>query len=204
MGDLIPFRDRGKRRASRWTSPDAYRRSTAEPTVLPRGRRGARWFPIVLVALPLAMGSAVFFAPKLGDGIAADAAVPVSGSKRQVVDRESAHFPICDSGKRITCVVDGDTIWYQGTKIRLADIDTPEVSNPGCAHEARMGQRATRKLQALLNQGNFTVARNPEERDKDNYGRALRLLTRDGQSLGSELIEAGLATRWGGPRVEWC
>jgi endonuclease YncB( thermonuclease family) len=200
MGDLIPFRDRGKRRASRWTRADAYRRSTAEPTVLPRGRRGARWFPIVLVALPLAAGSAVFLAPKLGDGIAADAAVPV----RQVVDRESAHFPICGSGKRITCVVDGDTIWYRGLKIRLADIDTPEVSNPGCTNEARMGHRATRKLQALLNQGNFTVAPNPDGRESDKYGRALRVLTRNGQSLGSELVDAGLATRWGGPRVEWC
>ncbi len=31
---------------------------------------------------------------------------------------------------RRTCVVDGDTIWLEGVKIRIADIDTPEISQP--------------------------------------------------------------------------
>lgn len=66
-------------------------------------------------------------------------------------DREQATFPICGSAKRITCVVDGDTIWYRGTKIRIADIDTPEVSDPGCAREAQMGGKATYRMQYLLN-----------------------------------------------------
>jgi endonuclease YncB( thermonuclease family) len=33
-------------------------------------------------------------------------------------------------------VVDGDTFWYQGTKIRIADINAPEVSHPGCPQKA--------------------------------------------------------------------
>ena len=44
---------------------------------------------------------------------------------------------------RITCVVDGDTFWLDGTKYRIADINTPEVSSPQCAREAEMGRRAT-------------------------------------------------------------
>lgn len=40
----------------------------------------------------------------------------------------SAQFDLC-AGERLTCVVDGDTFWLEGRKIRVADIDTPEVSH---------------------------------------------------------------------------
>ena len=34
-------------------------------------------------------------------------------------DRESARFEACGLGQRINCVVDGDTFWYAGEKIRV-------------------------------------------------------------------------------------
>lgn len=37
----------------------------------------------------------------------------------------AAALPICETGKRITCVVDGDTVWVDGTKYRFEEIDTP-------------------------------------------------------------------------------
>nr|MDX8317344.1 thermonuclease family protein [Agrobacterium rosae] len=37
----------------------------------------------------------------------------------------SETFSMCNGGHRITCVVDGDTFWFRGEKIRIADIDTP-------------------------------------------------------------------------------
>ncbi|WP_284124197.1 thermonuclease family protein [Parerythrobacter aestuarii] len=165
------------------------------------GPGSPRWFPVLLVALPLAAFSAVLFAPAVGDGPDAVEAAPLFTAP---VDSESARFPICGDGARVTCVVDGDTIWYQGTKIRIADIDTPEVSSPGCPREAQLGARATRRLQALLNAGAFTLAPNPEGRDTDPYGRSLKLVTRDGRSLGDTLVREGLAERWGGPRIAWC
>lgn len=105
---------------------------------------------------------------------------------------------------RVTCVVDGDTIWYRGTKIRIADLDTPEVSKPGCANEAAMGRKATARMQALLNAGPFSLEPNPEGRSEDRYGRSLKLVTRNGASLGDVLVREGLAERWGGPRRAWC
>ena len=163
--------------------------------------RAVPWFPVALVALPAAAFTAVLLAPAIGDGPdAAVAAVPFSGP----ADRESAHFPLCGSGQRITCVVDGDTIWYRGTKIRIADIDTPETDRPGCAREAQLGGQATLRMQALLNAGDFTLAPNPDGRDTDRYGRALRVVTRGGASLGDTLVGEGLAERWGGPRIAWC
>ena len=47
-------------------------------------------------------------------------------------------------------MVDGDTIWLQGTKIRIADIDTPETHQPRCASEKALGDKATQRLQQLL------------------------------------------------------
>ncbi|WP_231420843.1 thermonuclease family protein [Sphingomonas sp. Leaf205] len=128
----------------------------------------------------------------------AAAASALSGGKAV-----SARFTICGHAKRIDCMVDGDTFWMAGTKIRIADIDTPETHPPRCAREARLGQAATVKMQALLNAGPFTLA--PIKRDVDRYGRKLRLVERDGVSLGAVLVRHGLARRYGGgKRSPWC
>lgn len=50
----------------------------------------------------------------------------------------SAQFSICGSVRR-TCVVDGDTFWLDGVKIRIADIDTPEIGQPQCDREYQLG-----------------------------------------------------------------
>jgi micrococcal nuclease len=103
---------------------------------------------------------------------------------------------------RFTCVVDGDTFWLDGTKYRIADINTPEVSSPQCAREADLGRRATERLAALLSAGPFTLS--STDRDEDQYGRKLRIVSRNGQSLGQALVAEGLAHEWQGYREGWC
>jgi endonuclease YncB( thermonuclease family) len=117
-------------------------------------------------------------------------------------DPESARFERCAGPGRVTCVVDGDTIWYRGAKIRLADINAPEVSRPACDAEAALGERATRRLTGLLNAGGFSLER--QGRDTDRYGRLLRIVTRRGASLGATLEAEGLAEHWQGRRGNWC
>lgn len=125
-------------------------------------------------------------------------------SDRLSPDREdSTRFGLCHIGGGANCVVDGDTIWMNGVKIRIADIDTPETHPPRCAAEAELGDRATRRLQNLLNAGPVTLE--PIERDEDRYGRKLRRVVRGGTSLGDILIAEGLARPYsGGPRSGWC
>ena len=41
-------------------------------------------------------------------------------------------------------------------------------------------------------------------RDRDRYGRLLRVVTRRGRSLGQELVTEGLAEGWKGRRSSWC
>lgn len=117
--------------------------------------------------------------------------------------RAETRFGFCHIGGGINCVVDGDTIWMEGVKIRIADIDAPETHPPRCAAEAELGDRATRRLQQLLNAGPVTLE--PIARDEDRYGRKLRLIMRNGASLGEALVSEGLARPYhGGPRQGWC
>jgi endonuclease YncB( thermonuclease family) len=133
--------------------------------------------------------------------LAAFAAAP-----HPAADREAARFALCSGAHRVTCVVDGDTFWYRGAKVRLADINAPEVSEPGCASEADLGRRATGRLLGWLNAGPFTLAPNGDGtgRDRDRYGRLLRTVTRGGASAGDALVGEGLAERWTGHRRNWC
>jgi endonuclease YncB( thermonuclease family) len=118
------------------------------------------------------------------------------------VNMVSETFSHCGLVRR-TCVVDGDTFWLHGQKIRMADIDTPEVSQPQCAAEKALGGRATDRLVALLSQGPFEMT-SIGDRDEDRYGRKLRVIVRGGRSLGDQLVAEGLARTWTGKREPWC
>lgn len=144
---------------------------------------------------------AVFMLPADADGQARTKLAALT-SEAQAPERARS-FSKCHTGGGINCVVDGDTFWIDGEKIRIADIDTPETHPPRCAEEARLGNAATDRLQALLNQGGFELK--SIDRDTDRYGRKLRIVERNGQSLGDVLVSEGLARPYGGgPRAGWC
>ena len=98
-------------------------------------------------------------------------------------------------------VIDGDTFDYGGERIRIADIDTPEV-RARCPEEARLAAAARHRLRSLLAQGPFALIRSG--RDEDRYGRKLRVVVRHGRSLGDTLVSEGLARTWSGRREPWC
>ena len=133
-----------------------------------------------------------------------DFATPSSPAPTHASTRGRAvHFARCGGGARAACVVDGDTIWFDGAKIRMADYNTPEVSEPGCARERALGERATARLVQLLNSG-AVAAHSAGGRDRDRYGRLLRVVTVDGASVGDTLVAEGLAHPWEGRRRDWC
>lgn len=115
----------------------------------------------------------------------------------------AALLTICAPGPRDNCVVDGDTIWLGGEKIRLADIDAPEISDPKCASERALGERAKFRLLELVNSGPVTLAPSGN-RDRDRYGRLLRVVLVNGRSAGAQLVREGLAREWDGARHPWC
>lgn len=150
----------------------------------------ANWAFALLIAAPVA-----------GVGVAWISHTNTTQSS-SLAEQYQVDFGRCHGPVRINCVVDGDTFWLEGTKYRIADINAPEVSRPGCSAEAALGERATSRLVDLLNSGSFSLQN--IDRDEDRYGRKLRIVTRAGRSLGDALVTDGLAERWSGRRRNWC
>ena len=157
----------------------------------PRGRGNFRRF------VPLWAGAAL-----VGAAYGAGWPDPVEILAATPSKPHRASFGLCHTGGGTNCVVDGDTIWLGGEKIRIADIDTPETHPPRCAQEARLGEAATRRLRQLLNGGEISVR--SIDRDEDRYGRKLRIVLVNGRSVGDTLVDEGLARRFGGGRRPWC
>ena len=127
----------------------------------------------------------------------------LAGEPEQV----SETFSRCGFGRAHACVIDGDTFKLGNRKVRIIGIDAPEVHGQ-CAEEVRIAERATVRLQELLNQGPFEMAGRVDDM-KDRYGRDLRTVSRkrpDGsmQSIASEMRESGLAHRYTGFKTKWC
>lgn len=114
----------------------------------------------------------------------------------------TASFHLCHVGGGTNCVVDGDTIWLEGQNIRIADIDAPETHEYDCPEEKALGDRATLRLQELVNSG--PVSLSSIDRDQDVYGRKLRLVYVNGQSVGDTLVGEGLARYYRGGKRPWC
>jgi len=112
------------------------------------------------------------------------------------------HFSYCKWGGGTNCVVDGDTFYVNGDKVRIAGIDAPETHDYGCASELQLGEQAASQLQALLNSGAVTMT--SIDRDRDAYGRLLRNVSVNGQDVGDALISAGVARAYAGGRRPWC
>ncbi|MBL4858400.1 MAG: thermonuclease family protein [Erythrobacter sp.] len=105
---------------------------------------------------------------------------------------------LCAPGPREHCVVDGDTFWHEGEKIRISDIDTPEL-NSQCAYERNLAVKARNRLLTIL-QAPYRINRHGEDR----YGRTLAVVTINGRSVGDMLVSEGLALTWTGRREPWC
>lgn len=123
------------------------------------------------------------------------------GSAGQAAETR-ASFGYCHAGGGTNCVVDGDTFYLNGEKVRIAGIDAPETHPPHCDYEMRLGDEATQKLHDLLNSGAVTMS--SSDRDRDIYGRLLRNVSVDGDDVGETLISAGLAREYGSGRRPWC
>ena len=93
----------------------------------------------------------------------------------------------------VAYVVDGDTIDLRGgTRVRLVQIDAPEVREGEC-----YSRQATRVLRALLPAGSTVALLADARLDRvDRYGRLLRYVYRHGRDLNLTLVARGAATVW--------
>ena len=107
-------------------------------------------------------------------------------------------------------VTDGDTfvirakIWLGqeiAVRVRLSDVDTPELHRPKCDAESALAIRAKTFV------ANRTLDRNVLLRDirHGKYaGRVVAKITTPEGDLGEALIKAGLARQYKNKRITWC
>lgn len=118
-------------------------------------------------------------------------------------EQVTATFTPCGPGRGVACVIDGDTFKLGDRKIRIIGIDAPELTEPRCPEEAALARRSGDRLLALLNQGSFEMIAHRLQRE-DRHGRDLMVLERNGASIGSQLIDEGLAQSYFGAKRSWC
>ncbi len=98
---------------------------------------------------------------------------------------------------------DGDTLRCGRERVRLSNIDAPELRGSPRCHRSRYGKnpswcdyalglRSRNALRAFIRSGNLTVHR----QGRDHYGRTLARVTVNGQDAGQHLIRLGLARPW--------
>lgn len=160
------------------------------PSFKPQRRDIRRW----LLVVPVLLIVGALLDPSLVEPVGPLAARP---------ERVAATFTACGPGRGAACVVDGDTFKLGDRKIRVTGIDAPELAEPKCPAEAALARRAAERLRALLNQGEFEMVAHRLQQ-QDRHGRDLMVVRRGDQSIGSQMIEEGLAHRYIGSKRSWC
>ncbi|WP_183662244.1 thermonuclease family protein [Phyllobacterium trifolii] len=91
-------------------------------------------------------------------------------------------------------------------KIRIANIDAPEISQAKCDSELKRGLEAKAALKELIAGKEFNIARGDPKtgRMTDRYGRTLALISVNGRDVGNTLVQRQLARKWTGRRMPWC
>jgi endonuclease YncB( thermonuclease family) len=122
--------------------------------------------------------------------------------------RTATSIPVCEGGnraeRRLTCVVDGDTGWENGTKWRLTSrgggVDAPEMSKPECEPEQAAAVRSRDRLREMM-AGGYSMTTT----GTDRYGRDLVIIYLDtGHDAGEILIAEGHAQPWPNSGNPWC
>jgi endonuclease YncB( thermonuclease family) len=98
--------------------------------------------------------------------------------------------------------IDGDTLALGQERIRLENVDTPEIHPCRCESECALGLRAAAFTQQAINAGGVLIERTPRT---DRYGRTIARVYINGRDLGEMLIAAGLGRPYHGERRRpWC
>ena len=102
---------------------------------------------------------------------------------------------------------DGDTCYITingiKKKIRLLDLDTPEISKPKCNAELELGIKARNYLNNLI--ANASIIEFKTEYLEDYFGRILSYLIIDGEDASSKIIKNQLGVVYNRKqKYDWC
>ena len=102
---------------------------------------------------------------------------------------------------------DGDTCYVMidgnKAKIRLLELDTPEISKPKCEAELELGLEARDYLNNLI--ANASSVEIKTDYEKDYFGRTLAYLIIDGEDASAKIRSNNLGVIYErGNKKDWC
>ena len=102
---------------------------------------------------------------------------------------------------------DGDTCYVtvdgEDTKIRLLELDTPEISKPKCDQELQLGLKARDYLNNLILNASSIVFKTDYK--KDYFGRILTYLIIDGEDVSDKIVTNNLGVVYDrNNKKDWC
>ena len=102
---------------------------------------------------------------------------------------------------------DGDTCYVtldgQNEKIRLLELDTPEISKPKCDAELELGIKSRDFVNDLIK--NAKTIEFKTDYELDYFGRILSYLIIDGKDVSELLVKNGLGVVYKkGHKMDWC
>jgi endonuclease YncB( thermonuclease family) len=166
----------------------------------PAGKSGSAQAPVGVAKAPVppaAVGAGKTPVPNVKPAAATAANSVLTGEDFK------GKFYFCGTSGLDNCVVDGDTFWFAKTKITLADIAAPATDKAACQQERDRGFAAKVRLRELLNSGRFDIEV-LKGQPLAAGSAVMRVVTRDGRSLGSMLVSEGLAKPRLAPNQSWC
>ena len=104
-----------------------------------------------------------------------------------------------------TCTVNITGIgkeWGFNRKVRLLDIDTPELRGAACNKEKELAIIARTTLLQLLSNKKLTITLD-KNKPRDNFGRLLVQLHADNVNINKELLKLRVAKQYK-PNINWC
>jgi endonuclease YncB( thermonuclease family) len=96
-------------------------------------------------------------------------------------------FGPCEGGPN--CVIDGETIRFQGQVVKIAGIDTPPLQSARCPDQELLAAKAIEQLRALLNSGKVRLG----DAVTQPHGEVRRTVLVDGKDVAAAMISAGVA-----------
>ena len=102
---------------------------------------------------------------------------------------------------------DGDTCYVtvdgKNTKIRLLELDTPEISKPKCDQELQLGLKAREYINSLIM--NASSIEFKTDYKKDYFGRILSYLIIDGEDVSTKIVNNNLGVVYDkNNKQDWC
>ena len=102
---------------------------------------------------------------------------------------------------------DGDTCYVTvdgaNTKIRLLELDTPEISKPKCEAELELGLTARDYLNNLIS--NASTVEFKTDYTEDYFGRILAHLIIDGEDVSAKIVSNNLGVVYDrNKKPDWC